>query len=266
MAGMFKERYPDKPVYCLLVLPFEHEEDTEERTVYNAAVCMKSVNAVADAIILFDNQRYIRKDYALSTNLSKINELIVSPFYSLLCAGEEKKGKYIGAKVVDAGDIIQTLVGWTVIGYGRSTLSLFRIPFLDNSNFKKKSVETHKGLQAMDEAIAELSIKCNPSDAARAMYVLSAPAREMNMDLVKELGIYLKSLAPNAIIRNGDYPQKRGIIDVTVLLSELSDVEKVRSYYNRAVRYMDQTEKRQEETENRLKIVDDTGRDVPTLL
>jgi len=266
MAKLMKERYPDKPVYCLLVLPFEHEETTEERTVYNAAVCIKSVSSVADAVIFFDNQRYIRKDYSLGTNLAKINSLITEPFYNLLCAGEEKKGKYIGAKVLDAGDIIQSLVGWTAIGYGRSTLPLFRWPWENNRNFKKKSTETHLGIQAMDEAIAELSIRCRPEDSSRALYLLSAPAREMNMDLVKELGNYLKSLTPKAIIRNGDYPHKRGILDVTVIISELSDLEKIRNYYNKSIRFMSQTEKIHEEAENKLKIVDDTGKDVPTLL
>jgi cell division GTPase FtsZ len=266
MAKMIKERYSDKPIYCLLVLPFEHEESNEARTVYNSAVCMKSVKSVADAVILFDNQRYVRKDSSLGTNLTKINALIADTFYSLLCAGEEKKGKYIGAKVLDAGDIIQSLSGWTVIGYGKSQLPLFRFPFQNAFNFRKKSTETHKGIQAMDEAISELSIRCRPADAGRGLYLVSAPAREMNMDLVKELGNYMKDLAPKAIIRNGDYPHKKGLIDVTVIFSDLNDVDKVRDYYERSIRFMDQTEIHQEEAQVKLKKVDDAGHDVPSLL
>jgi cell division GTPase FtsZ len=34
MTQLIKERYVDKPVYNLIVLPFEHEEVTEDRTVY----------------------------------------------------------------------------------------------------------------------------------------------------------------------------------------------------------------------------------------
>src|SRR3972149_6494661 len=44
-----KERYIDKPIWNLLVLPFEHEESTEERTVYNVATCLKSCHSVAAA-------------------------------------------------------------------------------------------------------------------------------------------------------------------------------------------------------------------------
>ncbi len=85
----------------------------------------------------------------------------------------------------------------------------------------------------MDEAVSELSLKCSPMDAGRALYLLSAPAREMNMELIKDLGDYLRDIASEAIIRNGDYPRERGMLDVTVILSELSDVEKVREYYTK---------------------------------
>lgn len=265
VARLLKERYYDKSLYCLLVLPFEHET-SEERAIYNAAVCMKSVRSIASAVILFDNQRYIRKDYSLSTNLAKINTLIVEPFYNLLCAGEEEKGKYIGAKVLDSGDIIQTLKGWTVIGYGRSLLPLIHLPFNNSKNFKKKGTETHKGIYAIDEAMAELSIKCNTGDANRALYLISAPAGEMNMDLIKELGNYLKELAPRAIIRNGDYPRRRGQIDITLIFSDLDDVEKVRDYYNRSIRFLNNTGNRQDRILDKLNIMDEMGRDVPTLL
>ncbi|MDP7285727.1 MAG: cell division protein FtsZ, partial [Dehalococcoidales bacterium] len=116
IAQYLKERYVDKPIYTLIVLPFEHEETTEERTVYNVATCLKSAYLVADAVFLVDNQRYVMKSSPLRSNLAKINTLIAAPFYNLLCAGEEKKHKYIGAKILDAGDIIQTVAGWTVIG------------------------------------------------------------------------------------------------------------------------------------------------------
>ncbi len=266
MTQLIKERYGDKPVYNLIVLPFEHEETTEERTIYNSAVCLKSVSSVADAIILVNNQRYVRKDFSLRNNLAKINALIAEPFYNLLCAGEEKKAKHIGARMLDAGDIIQTLVGWTVIGYGKSLLPLIRLPFEQRRNFRKKSTETHKGIHAMDEAISELSLNCNPKDANRALYLLAAPAKEMNMDLVKELGDYLRDLAPKAVIRNGDYPREKGVLDVTVILSELDKVEKVRDYYSTSTSLIPVIKQRQEEIKGKLREIEDASKDIPSLL
>jgi len=256
----------DKPVYNLAILPFEHEENTEERTIYNSATCLKSINSVADAIFLVDNQRYIRKDSSLKSNLSKINAMIVEPFYNILCAGEEKKPKYIGARILDAGDIIQTLVGWTVIGYGKSQLSTFKLPSLFSRDFRKKSTETHKGIHAMDEALSELSLKCNPIDAGRALYLLSAPAKEINMDLIKELGDYLKDIASQASLRNGDYPREKGELDVTVILSELKDVEKVRKYYTKSASFIQDVKKRREDLKSKLKGIDDASSDIPSLL
>jgi len=265
VTQLIKERYADKPVYNLIILPFEHEENNEERTIYNAATCLKSVNSVADAVILVDNQRYIRKDSSIRNNIASINALIVEPFYNLLCAGEEKKRKNIGAKTLDAGDILQTVSGWTVIGYGKSPLSLIR-SFRQTRNFRDKSTETHKGIQAMDEALSELSLTCNPQDANRALYLLSAPAREMNMDLVKELGDYLRDIAPKAIIRSGDYPRQKGVLDVTVILSELDTSAKITNYYSLSTTVIEEIRRKREEVACKLKDIDDAAKDIPSLL
>lgn len=266
ITQLIKERHADKPVYNLIVLPFEHEEQTEERTIYNSATCLKSANQVADAVIVIDNQRYIKKDASLRNNMSKINALIAAPFYNLLCAGEEKKRKHIGARTLDAGDIMQTLVGWTVIGYGKTPLPLIRLPFEQKRDFRKKSTETSQGIQAMDEAMSELSLTCNPRDANRALYLLAAPASEMNMELVKELGDYLRDIAPKAIIRNGDYPREKGVIDVTVMLSELDTVNKITNLYGESTTVIGDIQKKQEELACKLKDIEEAAKDIPSLL
>ncbi len=168
--------------------------------------------------------------------------------------------------MLDAGDIKQTIAGWVVIGVGRSELPSFRLPFQNRDTFHKKSMETHRGTEAMDKAISELSLKCNPGDAGKALYLLSAPDRDINMDMVKELGDYLRSLAPNAVIRNGDYPRNKGAVEVTVILSQLSDVEKVRNYYNKSTGLSPEYERRQQESESKLKAIEEAGKEVPSLL
>ena len=266
IAQYLKERYVDKPIYTLIVLPFEHEETTEERTVYNVATCLKSVYLVADAVFLVDNQRYVMKSSPIRSNLAKINTLIAAPFYNLLCAGEEKKHRYIGAKILDAGDIIQTVAGWTVIGYGKSQISIAKNIFKRTRDFRNKATETQKGTQTMDEAISGLSLKCNPIDSKRALYLVSAPAKEMNVELIKELGTYLKGLAPEAIIRSGDYPREGSSLDITVILSELSDVEKVRNYFTKTISLISTLKKRQEGIERKDKGIEVTLKDIPSLL
>ena len=118
----------------------------------------------------------------------------------------------------------------------------------------------------MDEAISELSIKCDPAEASRALYLLSAPSKEMNMDLVKELGNYMKDVAPKAIVRNGDYPREKSSLDVAVILSELSDVQKIRNYYEKTTEFMYEFKGKRDRLKKDLKKLDESGKDIPTLL
>ncbi len=266
IAKALKERFSDKPVYALIVLPFEHEEVAEERALYNTAVCLKSVYQVTDAVILVDNQRYVRKDFSLQNNIAKINQIIIEPFFDMLCAGEEKRRKNIGAKVLDAGDIIQTLCGWSAIGYGDIKLPLITFPTDWSRNFRKRSTRTHKGIEAMDQALSDMSIECNPHDAHRALFLLSAPSKEMNVELVKELSDYLKNYAPQAVVRSGDYPREKGLLDVTVILSELCDVAKVRDYYTKSANLAIEMKRRQKVKTSKSALTEEAGKDVPTLL
>ena len=134
------------------------------------------------------------------------------------------------------------------------------------NNFHNKSVETHKGLYAMDQAISELSLTCNPKDANRALYLLTGPHKEMNMNLIKELGDYMRDLTPKAIIRNGDYPRRRGLLDVTVILSELDTVAKVKNYYEQSTDLIPAMKDRQEQIKRRLREIEDASKDIPSLL
>ncbi len=266
LTQFLKERYVEKPIYNLIVLPFQYEETSEERTIYNAATCLKSAYLVADAIFLVDNQRYMAKSSSLKANMDRINAQVVEPFYNLLCAGEEKKPRFIGSKILDAGDIIQTLAGWTVIGYGKADLPGFRLPFMQKRNFRDKATETDKGLKAMNDAIGELSLKCNPTDAKRALYLLSAPPDEMSMNLVKELASSLKGIASEAIIRSGDYPRGRGSLDITIILSELLSVSKVMDYFTKTIKLTSAAKQRWQGVETERQNIEDAFRDIPSLL
>ncbi|MBG7617663.1 MAG: cell division protein FtsZ, partial [Chloroflexi bacterium] len=154
----------------------------------------------------------------------------------------------------------------TTIGHGCSNVKLVTFPFERVTNFRKKSNETHKGIQAMDEAFSELSLKCNPKESGRALYLVSAPANEINMDTIKDLGEWMREVAPNAIIRNGDYPRDKGSLTVTVVLSELSEVQKIKDYYCQSTDLIPMIQKRQKEIRSKLKDIDEIGKDIPSLL
>lgn len=265
LTQQLKGYYPDKPVYNLIVLPFRHEEATEERIIYNSGTCLKSAFLVADAVFLVDNQRFVRNNMSIRNNLSKINTMVVSPFYDLLCAGEEEKPEYIGSRVLDAGDIIQTLSGWTSIGSGTSRMPLFSFWEHNSGDFRQQAAETQEEIRAMNAALDDLSLKCSPTDAHRALYLLRAPPDKMNMELIEALGKSLKNVARDAVIRSGDYPRGKHSLNVTIILSELVNVERITDLFTKVILYIS-TKKKQRGIESEQERVGNSFKDIPTLL
>ncbi len=68
------------------------------------------------------------------------------------------------------------------------------------------------------------------------------------------------------VIRSGDYPKERVFLDVTILLSELIDVARVRNYFAKAIALMANLKKRQESLIHAQQAIDLTIRDIPSLL
>jgi len=261
-----KERYISKPVYALAVLPFEHEQTTESRSVYNTATCLKSTYDIVDAIFLADNQRYVRKDASLISNIDSINRMIVEPFYDLMCAGEVTKARHVGARTIDAGDIIASLEGWTSIGLGRHELPSFRFPWeIRKKTFREKALESFRGTQALDATITDMSLTCSPKDAGKAIYIMSGPERDLNMDMVKSVADYIKELASNAVIRGGDFPGEKHYVDVTLILSQLSFVPRIKDFYEQATQYAQEHQGQIEETKKRIASLAELSKDLPTL-
>jgi cell division GTPase FtsZ len=265
MAQALKDCYQDKPVYALAVLPFQDEEAEEERNTYNAAVSLKSLYSVADAVFVADNQHYVSRDATLRGKPARINELMVAPFYDLLCAGEEEKAKHVGASMADFGNIRETLTGWTAIGCGQSPLPSHGL-FGRWRSFKSKTADRHAGVQAAEAAISQLSVDCQPADVERALYLVTAPAADMKPEVFQELGGFLKSISPGAVIRSCDYPRGRGEMDVTVVFSGLTSIERIKGYYDIVVSLVRRAKKKQAEAEKKARAMEAAARKIPSLL
>lgn len=266
ICKMIKERYMNKPLYALTVLPFEHEEYSEARSVYNTATSLKSTFEIADAVFLADNQRYVRKDSSLINNMERINRMVAEPFYDFLCAGEVTKRKYVGARTIDAGDIIASLEGWTAIGLGRTQLPSFRFPWeIGKRGFRDKATESFRGSQSLDATLSDLSVACSPQDAARAVYIMSGPPKELNIDMVKSLSDQICELAPSAVIRGGDFPGEKHFIDVTLILSQLSFIPRIKEFYEKATKYSEEYKDQIDATQQKIQALSDLGRSLPNL-
>ena len=236
MIQLLKERHMDKPVYALLVLPFDSELD-DPQSVHNTALCLKSIDKLADAVILADNGGLgMLGNITPPQKMGGLNKELVSSFYDLLCAGEMTGSKYVAGKVLDAGDIVQTLFGWTAIGVGKVQMSSSILPWKRAPGFEQRSSETFRAIEAMNLALMRLSVDCKLEDAGKALYLLSAPVGKANVDMIKDLGNRLRELAPNAEMRDGSFYGDKNFTKVTVVISELIYVDRIRNYYDRAAR------------------------------
>jgi cell division GTPase FtsZ len=264
LAQALKNCYQDRPVYALAVLPFQDEEMEEERSAYNAAISLKSVHTVANAVFLADNQRYIIRDPVVRQRPSRINELIVEPFYDLLCAGEEENSRYSGASIADFGNIKETLTGWTAIGCGKAVLPSRGL--FGWRSYKDKTADRQAGIQATESAISQLPVDCQPSDAERALYLVLARAGDMRPELFQEIGGFLKKVTRGGLIRSCDYPRGKGEMNVTVVLSGLTSIERIKGYYDLVAGLVRKVKDRQAEAEVKARAMEAAAKKIPSLL
>lgn len=258
-----KERM-EKPVYAAIVLPFGYEENgLTSYALTNTATCIRTVNQYADAVFLLDNERFARRDHSFARNLSQINREFVNNFYDLFCAGEEKRIKYLGSKVVDAGDIKQTLDGITAIGRGQIDLGTFRR--LNRAHFREEAKETSSVAGALDKAMTNLSVSINLEDARRILILLTAPKGVITLSAIEEVATLLQERAPKAVVRMGDYPRRGKEVSLTLLASGLARVGRVENLFLQATDLFEKQAEIESETQEQVKEMHHTGDELPTL-
>jgi len=258
-----KERI-EKPVYAAVVLPFGYEENgLTSYAVTNTATCLKTVSRYADATFLIDNERFARRDNSFSRNLYQINIEFVNNFYDLFCAGEEKRLKYLGSKVLDAGDIKQTLDGITSIGRGQIQLGTFRR--LNKSHFREEAKEHGSVAGALDKAISNLSVSVDLAEARRILVLLTAPRGTITLSAIEEVATLLQERAPKAVVRMGDYPRRGKEVSLTLLASGLARVGRVENLFSHATELFDKQVEIDKETQEQVKEMHHTGDELPTL-
>jgi cell division GTPase FtsZ len=258
-----KERM-EKPVYGVVVLPFGYEENgLTSYAVTNTATCLKTVSQYADAVFLVDNERFARRDHSFSRNLFQINLEFVNNFYDLFCAGEEKSLKYLGSKVLDAGDIKQTLTGVTAIGRGQIELGSFHR--LNKAHYREDARAHSTVAGALDKAIGNLSATIDLQEARRILVLLTAPRGVITLSAIEEVATLLQERAPKAVVRMGDYPRRGKEVSLTLLASGLARVERVENLYGHAIDLLEKKVEMDKETQEQVQEMKQTGDELPTL-
>lgn len=253
-----------KPVYAIVVLPFEYEETSETSyAVVNTATCLKTIDQLADAVFVLDNERFGRGSLSLSRNFEVVNQEMVKNFFDLFCAGEEGKQKFVGSNVVDAGDIKQSLFGISTIGRGEIALPTFHR--WKKSHYKESTQGSVSLVGALNKAINNLCLKAQIEDARTILVLLCAPKDIINLNAVTEIANHLKQCAPRSELRIADYPRRGGEISLTLVLSTLTSLDRTESLYLRATDLLNNRQALVEELNSRMMRVEEIRANIPPL-
>jgi len=255
----------EKPVYSIIVLPFGFEETGDNSyAVTNTATCLKTVNQYADAVFLLDNERFGRTDINLAQNFKEINLEIARNFYDLCCAGEERKQKYIGSKVIDAGDIKESLEGISSIGRGVIYLPTFYL-WKREKNFRKERKQRSLLATALKKARNNLSLRIEMTDARKILLLVTAPRNIITLTNLEEIAASLQNESPKSVIRIGDYPRRAREISMTLVASKLTRVVRMEKLYHQAEDLFKKQEEIYREAEDKIKQLQEAAKNLPTL-
>ena len=254
----------EKPVYAIVVLPFGYEEIPETSyAVVNTATCLKTVDQLADAVFVLDNERFGRGSLSLAQNLEVVNQEMVKNFFDLFCAGEEGRQKFVGSTVVDAGDIKQSLLGISTIGRGEAALPIFHR--WKKSHYKESTKGAISLVGALSQAINNLCLKVGVEDARTILALLCAPQDIINLNAVTEISNHLQQRAPKSVIRISDYPRRSREISITLVLSALTSIDRTERLYLRATELLNKRKELIEEFDSKVKRVEEIRANIPTL-
>ena len=269
IIDMLKDEFK-KPVYGMLVLPFENQYD-EPDSVINTATCIKKVveNSLADAVFLVDNQKFVRKGDSMGTNYSLINRRIADSFMDILCVGEETDRSYIG-EVLDANDVIRILSGPCALGVShayvpppaKQSASLFGLFGKGNAgkprHFSVTKAQVERAQNVVHASLSELSLDCEFEDdngavrydAQNVLGLFSGPAEEATEEIVEMMDSTFAERVPGAGRRKGTYPGRTSdTISVTCIMANIGQgaaMDRVAWFYEAATRMMGESSERKE--------------------
>jgi cell division GTPase FtsZ len=241
----------EKPVYAIIVLPFAYEEKAEiSYAVLNTATCVNTVSQYADAVFLLDNERFGRGGTSLGNNLQMINLQMVKNFFDLFCAGEEHHRKFIGSKVIDAGDIMQSLHGISTIGRGEISLSTFHR--WKKEDYREAAKASNSLVGAYNQALNNLSLRIKMEDARTILAMVCAPKDVITMSAMAEISNSLQERSPQAVVRIGDYPRRGKEVSVSIVLSNVTASDRVANFFVRAEHLIEKQKSIEKEIEVKI--------------
>ncbi|MGM0605316.1 MAG: tubulin/FtsZ family protein [Halobacteriota archaeon] len=231
-------RLSDAPVYVLGVLPaaIEAEQpdsgiDAEYRpnAASNAQRTIDRLDGVANAIICFDNETWLRRGRGLAAERDRLNGVIVHRMATLFGSGDSNAGTPTAQQVIDASDVNRALgdeSAVATIGYAeqpvetgsdsRFGLGLFSSP-------AEPDVDTSKAVSAIETVIRKAArgkqtLECVGEHADRTLLIVGGPPAWLNRQAIAQGRRWLADEVGSNALLSGDAPEPDGEAVYAVVL------------------------------------------------
>jgi tubulin-like protein CetZ len=252
-----------EPIFAVVTLPCGGEG---KKRSAKAADDIEKLKPLVDAMVLFDNDTWYRriKDELAITDekvakreipkrLAKkilhqplnrreyihhlLNTHISRQMGLILHAGEfSDVGVEVGEVVLDAGEVLNTLVGmgFVAIGYAAESLPSGYLRFLDRWRPASYFIQNSQNKASRIVSLAkkaiyeEVSIPCDLTSADKALVLIAGPSQELSMRGFQTVRKWIDRSIGGLEMRSGDYPiQNTGHVGIIIMLSGMHNIPRL---------------------------------------
>jgi len=221
----------------------DRDEETLDRPLAgrNALRTIDRLNGVADAIIPFDNEAYLRTDEGLTTGRPRLNDELIHRLETFFSLGDRAEGGEVRPEqTIDASDVDRTFGDETVfaaLGYAEQEVdtagdgSLLGLGLIGGDD--EPDVDTSEAVSAVETVVrkavrVKLTAECNRSSATGALLAVGGPPAWLNRRAIVDGRSWLEGETAARTVRGGDVPDADAeAVFAVALLAGVGEVERV---------------------------------------
>ncbi|MDD1669904.1 MAG: tubulin/FtsZ family protein [Methanomicrobiales archaeon] len=277
-----------EPVFAVVTLPCSGEG---KKRSAKAADDIERLKPLVDSVILFDNETWYRKikdelaitdekvakkeipkrlaKKILSQPLNRkeyihnlLNTRIARQMALILHAGEfSETGVEVGEVVLDAGEVLNTLVGmgYVAIGYAAESLPGRYLNFLNRWRPASYFIQNSQNKASRIVSLAkkaiyeEVSIPCDLTSADKALVLIAGPSQELSMRGFQTVRKWIDRSIAGLEMRSGDYPiQNTRYVGIIIMLSGMHNIPRLDELAQAREEYRVEMEQEGRRTEEEL--------------
>jgi cell division GTPase FtsZ len=252
-----------EPIFGVVTLPCGGEG---KKRSAKAADDIEKLKPLVDALVLFDNDTWYQKikdelaitdekiskreipkrlaKKILSQPLNRkeyihhlLNTHISRQMGLILHAGEfSEEGVEVGEVVLDAGEVLNTLVGmgFVAIGYAAESLPGGYLKFLDRWRPASYFIQNSQNKASRIVSLAkkaiyeEVSVPCDLTSAEKALVLIAGPSQELSMRGFQTVRKWIDRSIAGLEMRSGDYPiPNTRYVGIIVMLSGMRNIPRL---------------------------------------